>query len=165
MNTLNELEDILYFAYGSNLDESDLLGWCSRHGLNYPLGECLGRARLPDHELAFDRYSSARNGGVLDCRMSPGRSVEGALFVVLPGGWSVLDRKEGHPGAYVRRETSVVDQAGNTVRVMTYFVAMPALPLVPPSRTYLDIVRKGLASRGIPADELHRAVDAAKERR
>ena len=57
---------VLYFAYGSNLNETDLDRYCLERALP-PIGlESVGLGFLPDRRLAFTHRSSSRGGGVLD---------------------------------------------------------------------------------------------------
>ena len=57
--------DAYYFAYGSNLNFSDLAQWCKKKGLELALNEKSATiAFLPDYYLAFTRYAIGRSGGV-----------------------------------------------------------------------------------------------------
>ena len=87
----------LYFAYGSNLNLTDLNDWLQRKGLPEELLKFHSHACLPDFELAFTYRSTSRSGGVLDIRKSIGSVVEGVLFEVRDGGWKALDSKEALP--------------------------------------------------------------------
>jgi gamma-glutamylaminecyclotransferase len=51
-----------------------------------------------------------------------GYHVKGELFNLVKGGWSELDRLEGHPRFYRREFVDVRDTAGNVLRVQTYFL-------------------------------------------
>jgi len=141
----------LYFAYGSNLNESDLRQWCQVHDHGYPLGPSLAPAYLPDHEPVFDHYSLGRQGGVLNLRPCLGQVVPGALFAMDSRGWGALDAKEGvSSGAYQRLPAPVLTEDGSQVAAVTYTVVTPdPRGFVPPSPGYVEIVRQGLQAHGM----------------
>ena len=92
---------MLYFGYGSNLDEENWAAWCEARGFVASSIEALGPAWLPDYEPVFHYQSRLRRGGALDVRPQPGTLTPGALFRVHD--WEGLDAKEGVSGAYYRR--------------------------------------------------------------
>lgn len=151
-----------YFAYGSNLDADDLRGYCERHG--YPpdlLARRVGVGVLPDHELAFGRYSRARMGGVLDLWPCDGQQVHGVLFEVDERAIAMLDAKEGHPHSYARA-TVKVRVEGREVDAMTY-LSRPETPrLIRPREAYVAIVRRGYQAHGLPLEALDRALVRAE---
>lgn len=120
-------------------------------------------AILPDHELAFTRYSSVRNGGVLDIRPRSGYAVNGVLMAVTPAGWELLDMKEGvKSGAYERITARVVDAEGEWHRVTTYrVVPSNAKRHVPPHSHYVSVCAEGLRGHGLAPTHL---LDAAADR-
>src|SRR3990172_11142414 len=81
---------LLYFAYGSNLDLRRFRRRC-------PAAAVVGRARLPDHQLSFTRYSRTSKGGVADIVPEPGAEVWGALYEVDEPCLAALDEYEGVP--------------------------------------------------------------------
>ncbi|WP_051261211.1 gamma-glutamylcyclotransferase [Desulfovibrio inopinatus] len=137
---------VLYFAYGSNLDETDLRAWCGRNGVEYPLGKSHGRAWLPDMECIFDLYSKARQGGVLDIHRRVGQCVPGALFEVDVSGLAVLDRKENAPVSYQRLPVNVLLPDGRCVAAVTYQGVTPQTEYIEPHGEYVEIVRRGLVA-------------------
>ena len=66
---------MLYFAYGSNMDWDQMRTRC-------PSAAFVGIARLPDHRLAFTRFSKTRKCGVADVVPAKGQSVWGAVFSI-----------------------------------------------------------------------------------
>jgi len=139
-----------YFAYGSNLHDVDRRAWGRRRGTGDPLGEPLGPAWLPDHELAFHYRSHVRRGGALDVRPSPGQAVPGMLYRPGPGGFAPLDLKEGVPERYERIPVTVLDASGTAISAQTYQVR-PArrAGFVAPTEGYLRVVQEGLARHGL----------------
>ena len=70
------MEIAYYFAYGSNLNLSDLAEWCAREDRELTLDETAAKiAFLPDYYLAFTRYAKSREGGVLDVVKGNGHGV------------------------------------------------------------------------------------------
>lgn len=148
----------LYFAYGSNLNAQHLHQWCLREGFPTDLLIAVGAARLPDRELVFDYQSSRWRAGVLDLKTRAGQIVDGIVFAVKPGGWKMLDRKEGAPQAYKRTRTTVLDHDGNELQVQTYEVCPNRrVRFVAPTERYLNVVCKGLESHGLDTGALIRA--------
>jgi gamma-glutamylcyclotransferase (GGCT)/AIG2-like uncharacterized protein YtfP len=136
----------LYFAYGSNLDKEDRIGWCRRTGHPDPLRRLGVRAFLPDHEYAFHYRSASRGGGALDVVRRRGALVEGLVHEVDAAGWDGLDAKEGAGTNYVRRAAQVILEDGSLADVHTYFVCRERVEpgLVPPTDGYLGAVTRGL---------------------
>ena len=141
-----------YFAYGSNLNASDLKAWCARQRLSYPLGAAIGRAWLPDCQLVFDTYSGTRRGGVANVVPRIGYAVPGVVFKVKKHGWDILSIKEGSPGFYSKQGVVALmeNEFGmtNPVPWVTYLLP-PSDTFIPPSVTYLRAVAGGYAAHGL----------------
>jgi gamma-glutamylcyclotransferase (GGCT)/AIG2-like uncharacterized protein YtfP len=69
------------------------------------------------------------------------------LFEVLGDGWADLDRKEGHPRAYRRRQVAVLDEQGEAVEAVTYIAGQDGF--FSPSEDYLGVVRRGMEAFGV----------------
>jgi gamma-glutamylcyclotransferase (GGCT)/AIG2-like uncharacterized protein YtfP len=155
----------LYFAYGSNLNFSDLRVWCDKSKKDDPLERRLrrGRARLPDMELGFNYRSASRgNKGTLNVRRRRGQVVEGWLFEIDQDAWRVLDQKEGAPSYYQRKPVHVIDESGVIVEAWTYTVTPKKFEdFVPPTQCYLDVVRTGRESFGLETTQLDAAAKNA----
>jgi gamma-glutamylcyclotransferase (GGCT)/AIG2-like uncharacterized protein YtfP len=142
-----------YFAYGSNLNQGDLLR--SNRNRESPQLKPRTAAWLPDHELAFTYRSQKRQGGVLDVLPRRGHVVPGMLFEVDEAGWASLDRKEGSPTCYERVECTVIGPAGEFIPAVTYrVIAEKRQPFVKPTDDYIRIVCEGLASHDLPDDHV-----------
>ncbi len=140
---------ILYFAYGSNLDLRQFRRRCRG-------AVVVGRARLPDHRLAFTRYSSNRRGGVADIVPEPDSHVWGALYDVDEANMAALDEYEGAPRAYRRESVRVIDDAGDEVQALAYVANRTGE--FPPSRQYLELIVQGARAHGLP-EEYVRAIE------
>lgn len=149
----------LYFAYGSNLNADDLRNWCMRKGLSSDFLKFLSVGYLPDCELVFNHYSFDRKGGVLNLRERTGQLTEGVIFEVSEEGWEILDKKEGAPGCYERRDVTALTPDGEEIEATTYIVPPERCRkgFVAPTEEYLRVVREGLAAFGLS----DRALNAA----
>ncbi len=137
------MSSILYFAYGSNLDLRQFRRRC-------PGAVVVGRARLPDHRLAFTRYSSNRRGGVADIVHQPGVEVWGALYEVDEACLAALDEYEGVPQAYRRETVRVVDDGGLEREAVAYIANRTGE--FAPSRQYLALIARGARDHGLPEE-------------
>ena len=146
---------MLYFAYGSNLDPTQMGSRC-------PGARTTGLAVLRDHRLVFPVHSEAWGGGVTSVQPARGALVWGMLFDLTDADLAALDDHEGFRGAgnehnaYDRDQVTVeltrADDGSfpRRVRAWTY-VARPANP-TPPSRRYLDTVLRGARHHHLPED-------------
>jgi len=139
---------VLYFAYGSNLDEENWALWCDKKGYDSASIEALGPAWLPDHELVFRYQSRLRNGGALDVRPRHGTTIPGALFRVHD--WEGLDAKEGVSGGFYRRiSVTALTDDGRAHSATTYCVCDERVrDFVAPESEYRQIVTRGLSRFG-----------------
>ena len=117
----------LYFAYGSNLDESQMR-------YRTPGARLVGRARLADYRLVFR--------GVADIEPAPGKLVDGKLWSITTNDLRSLDRYEGYPYLYDRRELKVVRADGQVVEAIVYIMVNTSEQSLP-SPGYLDGILAG----------------------
>ena len=148
--------DCLYFAYGSNLNLSDLREWERKHGYATngeksfvdSINILDGIFFLPDHQLQFTYNSTGREGGVLDVTPKTGHAVAGKLIEVED--WNLLDTKEGAPHVYEKIEITVNDEDGKTFDAFTYVVrSRNKVEYVKPNQKYVGIVSDGYKEFGI----------------
>ncbi len=137
---------MMYFAYGSNLDDKDWARFCDKHSIPADCISPIGPAFLPDHELIFNVYSSTRGGGALNIKERLGSYVSGALFEVEDLGWRTLDMKEGVAERIYRRiDKSVIVPNGSTINAVTYEVLPESQSdFIAPTALYIEAVRRGL---------------------
>jgi gamma-glutamylcyclotransferase (GGCT)/AIG2-like uncharacterized protein YtfP len=156
--------NILYFAYGSNLNAADLHLWCNRKGCAYPLGEKFASAYLPDMELVFNYASPERDGGVLNIRHRLGQATPGVLFQIPSGDFSALDKKESAPHVYKQLQVTALTEDGRAHDAIAYQVH-PNLTeggFIAPDYDYLHVVMDGLAFHGID-DRMLKAAAKGKD--
>lgn len=149
---------LLYFAYGSNLNPSQMAERCPGHRV-------LGRARLERHTIRFRGYGRDWEGAVATVEPDVRSTVWGALFELTTEHLTRLDEYEGYdgPGAptnlYDRVLVTVVPEGRDLVHALTY-VMRPHDEGVP-SRIYVETILEGMRHHGLPADAIERLASAA----
>jgi gamma-glutamylcyclotransferase (GGCT)/AIG2-like uncharacterized protein YtfP len=136
--------DILYFAYGSCMDEVDFKRTVERY-------KVLGNAALQDYKLSFSLYGKSRGGGVADIIFSPEDVVEGVLYQFDSKYLPALDVREGvAEGAYQRIEINVTHQQ-QLIKVYTYQVVNKSDKEIKPTAEYVRLIVNGLQKHGSEA--------------
>jgi len=141
-----------HFGYGSNLDLDDWKKWCDDYGRkSNEMQVEPGIFFLPDYELDFHYESGSRGGGALDVVERPGHVVAGKLFKVTGDGWKSLDKKEGSPKYYERKQVEVLSENGEQHTAITYVVTQAKADKnhVPPAPGYIEIVERAYDHYGI----------------
>lgn len=136
---------ILYFAYGMNLDMVAMKQRC-------PGCQPLHRASLLDHRLVFR--------GVADIEPEPGSVVQGALYKLSSNHLLILDRLEGCPQLYTRREIEVSTEDQRRITATVYQMTR-GKGYSPPSSGYLEIILSGCRQWEIPETYVRSIVVAA----
>jgi hypothetical protein len=141
----------LYFAYGSNLNKSQMAKRC-------PDAKAYSLFHLEDWKLVFR--------GVADIVPSPGDKVSGGLWIVSARDEEELDRYEGFrrdgTGMY-RKETIDIEPykiRGETFTEIMFYV-MNSEGIFPPSQGYLDSIKQGFKDFGLKLKPLIDAVEAS----
>ncbi|MCX7635947.1 MAG: gamma-glutamylcyclotransferase, partial [Syntrophales bacterium] len=153
--------DLLYFAYGQNLNSEDLTAWCRRRGYPYPLGEKVANAYLPDTRIIFNYYSAPRQGGVINLRYQLGHVTPGVLFRVATGGWEALDAKGQEENMYKHINIVALTEDGCEHVAIAYQIRKDKHrdEFVPPHAHYLQVVREGLLKHGFEDTALKAAAE------
>lgn len=145
---------VLYFAYGSNLDDDQMRSRC-------PSAREVGRAVLGNHALTFGGFSHRWGGAVASVLRAPGGRVEGVLYQIDEGDVRALDRFEGHPFAYERVIKLVVDERGRRRRAALYRQPEEDFEPWPPPQGYFEVLWRAYARLGFDAGALAAAAGAA----
>ncbi|HUT04406.1 MAG TPA: gamma-glutamylcyclotransferase family protein [bacterium] len=126
---------MFYFAYGSNLDFEQMHNRC-------PSAVTIAMAILPEHRLAFTRFSEARNGGVADIVPAQVDHVQGALYDITDDDAVRLDGFEGvSDGCYERITVKITLRAGEVLEAYTYKASEQGL--FKPSKAYMQQIITG----------------------
>lgn len=141
------MDEMLYFAYGSNLDLEQMAYRC-------PDAEVVGPVRLENYELRF------RGKGFATVAPKEGSVVHGLVWNITPQCEQSLDRYEGYPRHYTKEMVTVKDADGVEIPVMVYIMAEPMCrqPALP-SPYYYQVIQNGFKENGLPVESLQDAWD------
>lgn len=139
----------LYFAYGSNLDIQQVRERCRNCDVRM-----VSIGYLPEHRLAFTQFYEPWGGGVADIVKSPNSSVWGILYELSIDALKLLDAYEGYPTDYDRTEHSIMTPEGKAYSAWVYSVKRKDGDFIPPSKRYLDILKRTSKNSGFPVEYL-----------
>lgn len=126
-----------YFAYGANMEPGHMEQYC-------PGAVLLGPAVLPDHRFQI----AARGYG--HATAAPGHELPGVLWELSPDAADALDRFEGVPEGWYRRDTATVRRPdGSLIPVMLYLATDARAGIAVPG--YLEGIIPLAERAGFPA--------------
>lgn len=128
------------FAYGSNMNFARMKARC--HGSRF-----ICRASLKSFKFVYDG-ASKRGGAVGNIVGSNEDEVWGGLFEITDEDLRALDKYEGYPDSYDRKEYRVQDDTGNSFVAIAYLRKPKRLG--EPSKSYREIVIQGAKDCGLP---------------
>jgi cation transport regulator ChaC len=149
------MKQILYFAYGSNLDGRQMRARCAG-------AEAEATAILPNHALAFGGFSHRWGGAVATIVPARGAQVEGLLYRLPPKEIFTLDRYEGCPTSYQRLAKMVTDEHGRRRRAEVYVQPRGGLGLWAPPPRYTQVIRRAYRQLGFDTGSLAAAIEVAQ---
>jgi len=126
----------LYFAYGSNMDETQMLEERCPGAI---LSEV---AKLPGYRFLINTH------GVATIIPNPESDVYGALWSITPDDEESLDRYEGVKHGHYRRDELDVESETETRPALVY-IATNDTP-GSPSGTYMKLIIDAAIQRGLP---------------
>jgi|GEM_PF-842535 len=144
---------VRYFAYGSNMDKDDLDKWCDKKSINRVTFLSVTPAKLKDHKLSFNYFSTDRNAGAANIMASDRDYVYGLLIDIGDADLKTLRRKEGHPNSYKEIPVEVETFGGALVQNVKTYKAVKERELSshqPPMREYLDLIIKSADKYNFP---------------
>lgn len=139
----------LYFAYGSNLDQKQMLRRCSQ-------ARVASTGILRHHELQFAGWSAAWRSPVATVMPRLGGDVPGVLYEVSDKCLAALDRFEGHPHVY-RRDSLIINTPGGRRRRAHVYCMNAALAPAPPRSRYFFTILAAYREWGFDEAPLIRA--------
>ena len=147
----------LYFAYGSNLDFDDWSDWCSKRNADPSCLVEYKRAYLPGFSINYSHYSTTREAGAAN--ILPNKhglnGTYGVLFEVETDCLKLLDKKEGHPNHYRRKNVEAITDCGEKVEAITYISSKyDGNSHFPPSIMYHNLIVNGLSKRQLPTFDI-----------
>lgn len=136
-----DASQMLYFAYGSNMERVLLKRLC-------PKAKFVTAAALSDHELTFSGNSPMWGGGIASTRERPGHQIEGVVWEISEAERKALDEYEGFPGLYLRKEIQVRTRSGKVITAFAYLMENPGREM-PPSKRYKQLLISGAEEHGL----------------
>ena len=127
-------ENIIYFAYGANLDRNGM-------DIRCPGNKPLCRAVLKNYRLMFK--------SVADIEEAVNHSVHGALYEITKEHLRSLDRFEGYPSLYIRKTVPVITEDGREIKAVIYQMNNRN-SYSTPYRGYLNIILSGCRQWQLP---------------
>lgn len=150
-----KMRSVLYFAYGSNLDDDQMRTRC-------PSAVMVGRAVLAHHALAFGGFSHHWSGPVASVVRARGAHVAGILYAISAPDLHALDCFEGHPFAYERVVKMVVDGRGQRRRATLYLQPEEGFETWAPSIRYFGVLWRAYTRLGFDRTPLAVALRGAR---
>jgi gamma-glutamylcyclotransferase (GGCT)/AIG2-like uncharacterized protein YtfP len=148
-----------YFAYGSNMSHDQMCNIC-------PNAKFINKVWLAGYKFVYDGYSQTRKCPVANIILpdkdndNDNDIVWGGLYEIDESCKDELDRREGYPCAYNRKQLIVKDNSGKEYKALAYL--REALEQGQPSREYECIVIKGAKDCDLPNDYVIRNLKSAK---
>lgn len=141
----------LYIAYGSNLNLPQMAHRC-------PTAKVVGKSEIKDYELLF---RGGRRGGVATVEPKEGSSVPVLLWDIKPRDEVALDRYEGYPSLYQKKNLNL-ELNGRSVEAMVY-VMTPGHAAGSPSDYYYNVIAEGYQTAGFDQNVLEQALERSEE--
>ena len=145
------MEKRYYIAYGSNLNIPQMRMRC-------PEARIIGTSVIEGYRLLF---KGSKTGSYLTIEPQEGASVPVAAWAVTEEDEAVLDRYEGFPAFYYKKEMELPLKGIKTGKVrrrrVFVYIMHEDRPLGLPSRSYMETCRQGYRSFGFDGAFLDRA--------
>lgn len=142
---------MLYFAYGSNMNWSQMQRRC-------PSARFVNLAELRNYRLAFPLRSKSRGCGTAGAIPQEGQILWGVVYEIENCEIEVLDRAEdfvpgGEDNSYTREEREVypAGDGSNPLRVSVYLPIPQQNPPLP-TAVYRRLIVEGAKHWGLPAE-------------
>lgn len=115
------------FAYGSNMNPSELRAWLESNGYDSSLVVNRWPAVLDGYDYVWNYYSSFYGGGVANLEPKEKSSILGLLIEFDESLLKAFDRREGHPTFFSRGEerVPVMRHEDNKVLFAWLYLASP----------------------------------------
>ena len=146
-----------YFAYGSNLDVSQMKERC-------PDARPVGTALLRDHALAFGGHSPNWEGAPATVVPEEDSHVPGLVYELSYDEIRILDYYEGHPVRYERRRRPVIHEDGEVRKAQIYVKEVDG-PFSHPPPSYLSVLKEAYQTLEFDRQILKRALTLGAEDR
>lgn len=147
----------IYIAYGSNLNIRQMLERC-------PGAKVIGTSTIEGYQLLF---KGSQTGSYLTIEPQKGASVPVAAWQVTEANEKALDRYEGYPSFYYKKELTLPIKgikSGKVRRRRAFVYIMHEERLLGlPNKGYVNICMEGYRAFGFDPDFLQRAIEVSEE--
>ena len=147
----------LYIAYGSNLNLRQMEYRCRT-------AKVYGKGMLKDYRLLF---KGSKDNAYLTIEPKAGEEVPVVIWEIQPIDERELDRYEGYPNFYEKKEIKVELETGERVTAMVYIMTdkiKDRIHLNLPSKSYFEAVKEGYESFGFNLKYLHKALEVSNKK-
>ncbi len=142
------MEKRYYIAYGSNLNIQQMRWRC-------PGAKIIGTSELKDYRLMF---KGSKTGSYLTVEPEPGCTVPVAVWEVTDKDEQALDRYEGFPDFYYKKELVLPIKGVRTGKIrrrkVFVYIMHEERPLGIPTRNYFSVCAQGYRFFGFPVEIL-----------
>lgn len=142
-----------YFAYGSNMNLKQMKKRC---GLDTFKPIC--KAYLPGYKFLYDGYSHSRGGAVANIVESENSIVWGALYHITKECLQRLDKYEGYPTFYKRKEVTIKTDDEKEYLAWVYYRESEREG--EPPHEYRQIILEGAKNWRLPDDYIEKFLKA-----
>ncbi len=147
-----------YIAYGSNLNIAQMRIRC-------PKARVIGTAVVPDYELLF---KGSKTGSYLTIEPKKGSSVPVAVWETTESDEAALDRYEGFPTFYYKKEMKLpiagIRSRKERIRKTYVYIMHEERPVGMPSAHYIDTCMIGYMTFGFDLEILHEALEKSRRK-
>ncbi len=148
---------MLNFAYGSNLDEAQMISRCES-------AKFISVASLKEYQIAFTRESKKRGCAVADIVKKKGSEIWGVIYEISEEDSSKLDAREGYSpvrekieNSYNREIIEVFENGNlNKLKKVSIYIAVKQKNPGLPNKQYLNHILRGARHFGLPTDYIQK---------
>ena len=142
-----------YIAYGSNMDEGQMVYRC-------PTAQLLARTELEDYRLLF---KGSKTGAYATIEQEEASRVPVLVWTIGKEDEKRLDRYEGYPVFYYKKDLEI-NLAGKRVTAMVYIMD-ESREYGEPSERYYSVLERAYRKYGFPMEILTEAYEISGENR
>ena len=138
----------LYVAYGSNLNLEQMAYRCSEATI-------IGKGVVENYAL---KYRGSKTGAYATIIEEEGKCVPVLVWKISPNDERSLDRYEGFPTFYYKKNVNVKMANGENLKAMAYIMFDEARPGIP-SNYYMRTIYEGYIANGLDLNILFESFD------
>ena len=136
---------MLYVAYGSNMNLDQMKNRC-------PRSKVVGVGKVVGWKLIFNIHAD------IICTNNINDEVPVVIWDIHDDDWYMLDRYEGYPSYYIKRNIEVITDNGEFVEAIVYVMSNKMKGVSSPYESYFNVILRGYEENGINTDVLYKAL-------